>query len=147
MEIDKDQDPMRIELGQFYPHAPRQVWQAFTDSTVIQQWFLQSVGYVVEVGAQFMFLIPSDPPAEIACTVVEAQPSARLAWSWRDTRSSVATDWPVLWSMHAHGRGTHLILSQQGFDPDDRRQQMARNAMERFWRTPFAQLGPVLDTL
>ncbi len=138
---------MRIELGQFYPHAPVQVWQAFTDSTAIQKWFLQSVGYVAEVGAEFMFLIPSDPPAQIACTVVEAEPEARLAWSWRDMRSPVSVDWPVLWSIHEHGRGTQLLLSQDGFDPDDKRQRMARNAMERFWRTPFAQLGPVLDTL
>ena len=138
---------MRIELGQFYPHSPDRVWRAFTDSAVVQVWFLRSVGYSVEIGACFMFLIPAEPPAEITAMVVEAVPAARLTWSWRDMRSVVPADWPVTWSLNPHGRGTRLLLSQRGFDPDDRRQKMARNAMERFWRTPFAQLGPVLGAL
>ena len=147
MEIEDASNPMHIELGQFYPHAPDRVWRAFTDSAVVQEWFLHSVGYSVEIGAEFMFLIPAEPPAEITCTVAEAVPTARLTWSWRDMRSVVPVDWPVSWSLHPHGRGTQLLLCQRGFDPDDRRQRMARNAMERFWRTPFAQLGPVLDAL
>lgn len=142
---DIERNPADIELDQFYPSAPETVWQALTDPTTLSEWFLQSVGYATGIGSQFMFLIPSDPPAEIACEVIEATAPTQLTWNWRDMRMSTTVDWPVFWSVSPHGRGARLALVQRGFDLDDKPQKMARSGMERFfWRNALAQLGPVL---
>lgn len=144
MDFDAELNPEHIELAQFYPRAPEVVWRALTDSDVVAQWFLRSVGYSARVGDHFMFLIPSDPPAEIACEVVESVPASRLRWEWLDMRSASPVRWPVSWTITAHGRGTRLALLQTGFDLSDKRQKMARSGMSRFWRTPFVRLGTVL---
>ncbi len=88
MDQDAALNPAHIELDRSYPHPPATVWQALTDSSVVAKWFLPSVGYSAEVGAQFMFLVPTDPPAEVACEVLEAEPVSRLTWNWRDMRSA-----------------------------------------------------------
>ncbi|WP_280440849.1 SRPBCC domain-containing protein [Nocardia brasiliensis] len=53
----------------------------------------------------------------------------------------------VDWTIRPQGRGTRLVLTQTGFDIENRRQKMARNALERGWRTTLTRLGAVLDEL
>ncbi|GAB3130537.1 SRPBCC domain-containing protein [Tsukamurella serpentis] len=145
MDQDPELNPAVIELDQFYRHPPERVWRALTEPAVLEQWLLQSVGYSAEVGTNFMFVVPTDRPAEIAGEVLECEPVSRLTWNWRDMRSGAPRQWPVTWSLHRHARGTRLVLVQSGFDIDDRRQKMARSGMSRNWRTTLARLGDVLD--
>lgn len=147
MDQDAELNPAHIEMDQFYSHSPELVWRALADPAVLERWCMQTVGYSAEVGTQFMFVIPSDPPSEVASEVLEANPISRLTWNWRDMRSDVPFDWPVAWTLHDHGHGSRLLLVQSGFDLDDRRQKMARSGLGRNWRTALNKLGSVLDML
>ncbi|WP_433671314.1 hypothetical protein ACQP06_06910 [Nocardia sp. CA-136227] len=62
-----------------------------------------------------------------------------------DPRADYPTRWIVGWALHPQGHGTRLLLTQTGFDIEDRRQKMARNAVERSWkRLLLPRLGQVI---
>ncbi|MFG1796281.1 SRPBCC domain-containing protein [Nocardia sp. NPDC049149] len=148
MSIDPELDPTRVELGRFYPQPPETVWHALTDSTVVEQWLLPSVGFDgAQVGTSFIFTVPTNPPAEIACEVLAATPGAAMTWSWVDLRGPNPTPWTVTWAVQPQGRGTRLLLINSGFNIEDKRQKMQRNVMERGWRQTLSKLGEVLDRL
>ncbi|WP_139277629.1 SRPBCC family protein [Rhodococcus marinonascens] len=67
-----------------------------------------------------------------------------MTWSWFDLRASRPARWKVTWSIEPQGRGTRVLLTQCGFDVESPRAKMARNAMERGWRTALAKLGDIL---
>jgi hypothetical protein len=53
--------------------------------------------------------------------------------------------WVVDWILQPQGRGARLLLTQKGFDIENRRQKMVRNAMERSWkRVVLPRLGEVI---
>ncbi|WP_312033451.1 SRPBCC family protein [Nocardia veterana] len=114
---------------------------------LVERWLMRSIGLVPAVGTHFLFVVPTEPAAEIACEVLAAQPPRRLTHSWVDLRSTFPARWMVDWVLEGQGRGTRVLLTQTGFDIDDRRQRMARNAMERGWRGTLARLAQVLDEL
>lgn len=144
MTSDAELDPAAVEIGRFFPQRPGLVWRALTEPDLIAQWLMRSTGFAPSVGTHFIFAIPTDPPGEIACEVLAARPSEQLTISWVDLRAEFPARWVLDWTVHPEGRGTRLLLTQTGFDIENRRQKMARNAMERGWRTTLARLGEVL---
>lgn len=146
MGIENELDPSRVELGRFYPQPPEVVWRALTDSTVVEQWLLPSIGFEgAEVGTHFLFTVPTNPPPEIACEVLAATPGEAMAWSWMDMRGPQPVRWEVTWALQPQGRGTRLLLTTSGFDMEDKRQRMQRNNVERGWRQVLTKLGDVLN--
>lgn len=145
MGSENELDPAQVELGRFYPQPPDDVWRALTDATVIDQWLLPSIGFDAQVGTSFLFTIPSNPPAEVACEVLTVTPSRAMSWSWMDMRGPQPARWIVSWTLQPQGRGTRLLLTTTGFDITDKRQRMQRNNLERGWRQLLTKLGSVLD--
>ncbi|WP_297613286.1 SRPBCC family protein [Nocardia sp.] len=134
-----------MELGSFFPQPPEAVWRALTEPDLLERWLLRPTGFAASVGTHFRFTIPSSPIDEIACEVLAAQPREQLTYSWMYSRSEYPARWIVDWTMQPQGRGTRLLLTQTGFDIQDRRQKMARNAMERSWkRLILPRLGEVI---
>lgn len=149
MTTELEPDPSLIEVGRFYPYPPEIVWRALTEPALLEQWLMASTGFTgAAVGTHFLLSVPSSASAEIACEVLAATPHGAMTWSWTDLRAQQATRWIVAWRVHAQGRGTRLLLTHSGFDVDDKRQKMARNAMERGWRQVLStKLVDVLDRL
>jgi uncharacterized protein YndB with AHSA1/START domain len=146
MTSDPELDPTSVEIGRFYQHAPEQVWRALTEPDVVEKWLMPSTGMAgAAVGTHFIFTVPTQPPGEIACEVLELRPTKRLTLSWVDLRAARPARWRVEWTVSPQGRGTRLLLRHSGFYIDDRRQKMARNGMERLWRRALTQLGDLLD--
>ncbi|MBF6178197.1 Activator of Hsp90 ATPase homolog 1-like protein [Nocardia otitidiscaviarum] len=145
MMSDPELNPAAVEIGSFFPQPPDTVWHALTDPDLLEQWLLRSVGFAPAVGTHFIFSLPTRPPGEIACEVLTAEPATRLTFRWIDLRADYPARWIVDWTIHPQGRGTRLLLTQTGFDIEDRRQKMARNAMERGWKGTLSRLRELLD--
>ncbi|WP_072687882.1 SRPBCC family protein [Rhodococcus marinonascens] len=148
MTIEPELDPSRVEVGTFYPHPREVVWQALTDPTLVERWLMASTGFEgARVGTHFLLSVPSSPPSEIACEVLEVTPGVAMTWSWVDMRAPQPARWIVTWTVQPQGRGTRLLLTHSGFDIDNKREKMARNALERGWKVCLSKLSEVLDRL
>ncbi|UGT44996.1 SRPBCC domain-containing protein [Nocardia yamanashiensis] len=143
---DAELNPAAVEIGGFFPQPPDALWEALIEPHLVERWLqLRSSGFVAAVGTRFVFAVPGTPPGEIACEVLTASPGERLTISWVDLRAERPARWVVDWLIQPEGRGTRLLLTQTGFDIEDRRQKMARNAMERGWKTTLSRLREVLE--
>jgi uncharacterized protein YndB with AHSA1/START domain len=142
-------DPRVIEIDQFYPHPPQRVWQALTTPELMARWLMEPSGFAPVVGTRFTFRgqpMPSvDFSGEVACEVLEVVEDERLAISWADARSDKPSAWVVMWTLHAEGTGTRIILRHSGFDPEDALHQRSRTIMGNSWVRIGAQLGAVLE--
>ncbi|MQY22009.1 SRPBCC family protein [Nocardia macrotermitis] len=148
MTIEPELDPARVEIGRFYPQSPEIVWRALTEPALLERWLMPSTGFDPAVGTHFLLSMPDSSTAEIACEVLATTPGEAMTWSWMDLRAPQPARWIVDWEVHAQGHGTRLLLTQTGFDIADKRQKMARNAIERGWRQVLATtLAEVLDQL
>lgn len=145
MDADDELDPTRVELGRFYPQPPEAVWRALADATVLEQWLMPSIGFEARAGTSFLFTIPTEPPAEVACEVLTATPHEAMSWSWMDLRDPAPPRWIVTWQLRPQGHGTRLLHTTTGFDITVKRQRMQRNSIERGWRQLLPRLGEVLD--
>ncbi|MEV0251779.1 SRPBCC domain-containing protein [Nocardia sp. NPDC050712] len=146
MIADPQLNPAAIELGTFVPRPLDAVWRALTQPDLLERWLLRPIGFAPSAGNCFRFLIPDASINEIVCEVLAARPCEQLTYSWTYPHADYPTPWIVDWTMRPQGLGTRLLLTQTGFDIEDRRQKMARNAMERSWkRLLLPRLGEVLQ--
>lgn len=145
MLADPELNPSAVELGRFLPQSRENVWRALTVPGLLEQWLMRPTGFAASVGTHFVFAVPSQSAGEIACEVLAVRPSERLVIGWVDLRAEQPARWVLDWTLGPQGRGTRFLLTQTGFDIDDRRQRMARNALERGWKTSLGRLGEVLD--
>ncbi|WP_328396579.1 SRPBCC family protein [Nocardia sp. NBC_00416] len=145
MTSDAELDPAAVEIGSFFPQPPNAVWRALTDPDRLEQWLMRSTGFAPAIGTHFIFAVPTRPGGEIACEVLALRPAEQITFTWVDLRATHPARWVVDWTVSAQGRGTRLLLTQTGFDIDNRRQKMARNAMERGWKASLTRLREMLD--
>ncbi|TQM30695.1 SRPBCC family protein [Nocardia bhagyanarayanae] len=145
MIADPQLNPAAVELGSFYPQPPDAVWRALTEPDLLERWLLRPTGFAASVGTRFRFTIPDSSIDEIVCEVLKARPCEQLTYSWMYPQAEHPARWIVDWTMRPQGRGTRLLLTQTGFDIEDRRQKMIRNATERSWkRRVLPRLGEVI---
>ncbi|MFD4439440.1 SRPBCC domain-containing protein [Nocardia sp. NPDC058519] len=146
MTSDSELDPAAIEIGSFFAQPPGVVWRALTEPGLLELWLMRSIGFSATVGSHFILVVPSEPSAEIACEVLVVRDEEQLTFSWVDLRAERPARWVLDWTIQAQGRGTRLLLTQTGFDIGNKRQKMARNALERGWRrTAMGRLRDVLE--
>ncbi|GAB2550023.1 SRPBCC family protein [Nocardia heshunensis] len=145
MIADAELDPAAIELGNYFPQPVEAVWQALTDPDLVARWLLRPIGFTAVPGTSFRFIVPDAPISEIHCEVLTARPHTHLTHTWHYPQADYPAHWILDWTLHPQGHGTRLLLTQTGFDITDRRQKMARNAMERTWkRRLLPRLGEVI---
>lgn len=146
MTEDLPLDPAAVEIGRFYAHSPDRLWRALTDPVQLEAWLMPSTGLDdPQLGTQFVFTVPTDPPGEIACKVLAIRPGRQVTMRWVDLRAQLPARWVLDSTLHPQGHGTRLLLPHNGFNVSDRRQKMARNGMERMWKRALGQLDSVLD--
>ncbi|MFI9407325.1 SRPBCC domain-containing protein [Nocardia sp. NPDC052316] len=145
MIADPQLNPAAVELGSFFPQPPEAVWRALTEPDLLERWLLRPTGFVASVGTRFRFTTSGGSSDEIVCEVLAARPGEQLTYSWLHPQAEQPARWVVDWTIRPQGRGTRLLLTQTGFDIQDRRQKMIRNATERSWkRLVLPRLGAVI---
>jgi uncharacterized protein YndB with AHSA1/START domain len=146
---DTDDDPTRITVDQFYPHAPERVWRALTSPDLMAQWLMPN-DFRPELGHRFTM---RGRPVEatgfsgvVASTVVAIDPPRLLRISWADAEGGNPMETTVTWTLHAEGTGTRMLLEQVGFGADSPVDQLSRRFMAGGWRSMIlTRLGELLD--
>jgi uncharacterized protein YndB with AHSA1/START domain len=134
-----------IHVDQFLAAPPARVWRALTDPAVLARWLMPN-DFEPVVGHRFTFRTEPRPAdgfdGVVHCEVLAIEPERLLRIAWRGNR----LDTTVTWQLVPEGRGTRLLLTHDGFDPDDPAQQLARQVMGGGWRSHLmARLLQVLD--
>lgn len=145
MSAGAELDPAAVEIGSFLAHSPERVWRMLTEPDLIARWLMPATGFAAEVGTHFVFTLPAPYAGEVACEILECRPLERLTVTWVDLRLARPARWVVAWVVEPEGRGSRLMLTHSGFNIKDRREKMARNALDRNWRSCLIRLRAVLD--
>jgi uncharacterized protein YndB with AHSA1/START domain len=141
----------KIEIDQYYAHPPRKVWRALTTPALMAQWLMEPDGFAPVTGTRFSLRAAPIPAVafsgNIACEVLDVVQTERLRISWADADAMDPNLWTITWDLHAEGRGTRVLLTHSGFDPDDPVQQLSRKIMRGGWPGITRRLGETLDAI
>jgi uncharacterized protein YndB with AHSA1/START domain len=132
-------DPTRLDLDQYLAHPPAKVWRALTEPDLIARWMMPG-DFRLETGHRYTMEAVAMPGTGFSGTVraevlaYEPEKSLTVRWQDADPAGSTAA-FTITWTLEPEGHGTRLLLTQTGFDPDDPRQQRARQVMGNGWRS------------
>jgi uncharacterized protein YndB with AHSA1/START domain len=119
----------QIQVDQFLAHPPGKVWRVLTDPGLLARWFMPNDIKPV-VGHRFHLVAEAGPGVGFAggpvpCEVLEVEPQQLLKFKWGEW-------WTVTWRLRPEGKGTRLLLTHDGFGPDELR---IRTIMDGGWRS------------
>ncbi len=102
------------------PHPPAKVWRTLTDPALLAQWLLPVTNLRLEPGAAFSLTAEPQPgwDGTVNCRVLHVEPQRKLSYDWvvGETLSTVVT-----FTLTPTQTGTHVLLVQSGFTPDQKR--------------------------
>jgi uncharacterized protein YndB with AHSA1/START domain len=102
------------------PHSPAKVWRALTDPALLNEWLLPVTGLRLEPGAEFTLSAPPQPgwDGAVNCRVLTVEPQRKLSYEWivGETLNTVVT-----FTLTPTKTGTHVLMVQSGFTPDQKR--------------------------
>jgi len=128
-----DEDKRAIIVDYQLSAAPRNVWRALTEPRLLEAWLMPN-DITAEVGGRFAFRTAPAPGFDgvVKCEVLEVEPNARLAYSWRGG----PLDTIVTWTLRPSSTGgTDLRLEHAGFAPE---QSMTYDMLGEGWRMKAA---------
>ncbi len=76
--------------------------------------------------------------------VLQATAPELLRITWNDVQAEAPTGWVISWRLRPEGRGTRILFSHTGFDPDDAIMQRARSIMSPGWAGMHDRLETLL---
>jgi uncharacterized protein YndB with AHSA1/START domain len=101
------------------PHPPAKVWRALTDPVLLSQWLLPVIGLPLEPDGAFRFTAPPQPgwDGTVNCRIIDVELHTKLRYSWvvGDFLDTVVT-----FTLTPTATGTHVLLVQSGFKPDQK---------------------------
>ena len=100
-------------------HGPAKVWRALTDPALLTEWLLPVVELELEPGAAFLFKTQPYPgwDGTVNCRVLEIEAPKKLSYTWV---VGEMLDTVVTFTLTPTVSGTHLLLVQSGFRPDQK---------------------------
>ncbi|MFG1711049.1 SRPBCC domain-containing protein [Nonomuraea sp. M3C6] len=135
-----------IRTDIYLPHPPERVWQALIDPAQLAVWLMPN-DFQPRVGHRFNFRTDPAPGFDgvIQCEVLAITPGELLRIGWA---GGPGLDTTVTWQLAPDGRGTRLLLTHEGFDQADPRQQAVRRLLDSGWRGHLTRrLQHLLNTL
>ena len=132
----------------FYSHIPQDVWEYLTKAELIEQWLMKN-DFKPIVGHQFQFRSKPIPDMDwngiINCTVLEAMPFKRIAYSWKseDMNGNTTLESLVEWTLIPKDNGTELQLLHSGFKEVN---VMMFTAMNNGWIQNMHKITDLLNT-
>ncbi len=116
-----------------YPHPPRRVWAALTDSAALARWLMPN-DFQARVGHRFTFRVQptSGWSGVVECEVVELDAPRRLAYTWRG--DPAMPDTLVTFDLEpVAAGGTRLRLEHRGFAAGGARGLTIRDMLDSGW--------------
>ena len=103
-----------IRLQRFYPHPPRLVWRAITDTTLMKQWMQMDNNFQPEVGHRFELRdISGNWDGTLYCEVLQVDPPHQLAYRFQG--GAMKHETTVTITLRPENNGTRLELAHTGF--------------------------------
>ncbi|MEH0108845.1 SRPBCC domain-containing protein [Tersicoccus sp. MR15.9] len=129
-------DSTTIHVEQTLPHPVERVWAALTTPSQLAVWLMPNdlelvVGHRFTMQGQPMEIVGFS--GVVASEVLEVVPQQRLRLTWQDAHNPASLDSVVTFELTPEGEGTRLVVEQDGFVPDDERQQTSRRIMGGGW--------------
>jgi uncharacterized protein YndB with AHSA1/START domain len=125
------------------PHAPEKVWRALTDPELLTEWLLPVTGLTIERGAEFTLHAPEKPgwDGAVNCRFVSIEVNRKLSYTWvvGDFIDTIVT-----FTLTPTASGTHLLLVQSGFRPE---QKHNFGGARYGWRMMGARLVDLLERI
>jgi uncharacterized protein YndB with AHSA1/START domain len=132
---------MRLEISmeELFPVPIGTVWQALTDSQMINRWLMSTNDFEAKVGARFTLRDQPRPGFRgyVECQVLELSPPHRMVWSWSSAEDFAPTRLVI--ELESSGEGTRMTLRHTG-EADER---TVRGTTEG-WPRKLGQLAEAL---
>lgn len=105
---------MSLRFERDYPYPREAVWRAITDRRALEQRWLEA-DFAPAIGRAFTLRdLPRGPwKGAVRGAVLEAEPPARLRYSWAIEGLGAPTF--VTWQLYERGEGTRVVLAHVGF--------------------------------
>ncbi|MFI6218056.1 SRPBCC domain-containing protein [Nocardia brasiliensis] len=142
-------DLTTIEVDQFYPHPPAKVWRALTTPDLLARWLMEPTGFEPVSGNRFRMQARPIPEVnfsgQIRGEVLEVVEPKLLRITWNDAAVTEDSGWVLSWQLHPEGKGTRMLFTHTGFDPDNPISQLSRTRMSGGWPGLHHRLAGLLD--
>jgi uncharacterized protein YndB with AHSA1/START domain len=101
-------------------HSPDKVWRALTTPDLLAEWLLPTIGFKLEVGAEFTLKTQAYPGWDgiVKCRMIEVEPKRRISYSW----TVPFLDTVVSFELTPTATGTRLSIVQSGFKSDQKQE-------------------------
>ena len=124
-------------------HPPEKIWKALTTSHFIKEWLMEN-DFELSVGHKFNFR--AKPMygwnGVTDCEVLEIIPNEKLSYSWNASgeQAEDGLKTVVTWTLTPTAKGTHVLMEQSGFRPQD---EGGYQAMRGGWPRIIAKLEDI----
>jgi len=128
----------KIELEQYYPHSPAELWRVLTTPELHARWWAKGdvravVGHRFELDMGNWGMQP--------CEVVAVEPERLFKYRFAIT----SLDTTITWRLTAEGEGTRLTFVQEGFDLGSKLSRQAFEGMKPGWPKILERIELVLE--
>ncbi|HEY2009438.1 MAG TPA: SRPBCC domain-containing protein [Rhizomicrobium sp.] len=122
-----------VTVARELPFAPDKIWRALTEPHLIAEWLMQN-DFVLAMDHRFKL---TGDWGSVDCRVVEIETGKSLSYTWE----AMGLESVVTWTLTPTATGTHLLMEQTGFKPD---QTQAYQGAKFGWQNFFGRLEQVL---
>ena len=145
--MNPDVGPLVITKRAVVPAAPPAVWRAWTDATIVTQYFAPQARIELRIGGPyeltFLSTAPEGQRGSEGCTILAYDPERMLAFTWNApptfARERDLLTWVIVTLEPQDGDATRVTLTHRGFGTDGQWPQV-HAYFDRAW-------GSVLDHL
>jgi uncharacterized protein YndB with AHSA1/START domain len=128
----------RVTVEREMAFPPEKLWRALTQPHLIEEWLMKN-DFKPVAGHRFNLHRNPQPNVSVVvdCEVLEVEPYKTLSYTW----SAFGLDSVVTFTLTPTDTGTHLLVEQSGFRPD---QQLAYKGAKAAWRQFLVALEQVM---
>lgn len=130
--------PAKIQLDQYLPHPPAEVWRVLTTPELHARWW--APGDVRPIVGH-RFTLDMGKWGQQRCEVIAVEPQRLLSYRF----GTASIDTTLSFRLTPEGQGTRLAFVQEGFDLDSPLSRQAFEGMKPGWPRVLERIGAVLS--
>ena len=115
---EKSTETLSVVVEREIPFPPEKIWRALTQPHLIEEWLMKNDFKAV---VDHRFNLRADWGA-VDCQVMAVEPNKTLSYTW----AAYGLESVVTWTLNPSSTGTHLLMEQSGFRPDQQQAHQGR---------------------